>query len=101
MEEEAGGEEVLMAGAGAGSLTAWIILLFSAIGPGAIADVMQARAQEKNLLTVYFKVKASEANVILSAEPLWAGEIAAPAPALARAPPSPRATTASTLLLLL
>mmetsp|Transcript_4452 Transcript_4452/g.16250 ORF Transcript_4452/g.16250 Transcript_4452/m.16250 type:complete len:344 (+) Transcript_4452:816-1847(+) len=49
---------------GAGSLTAWIILLFSAVGPGAIADVMQARAQEK--------VKASQANVILSAEPLWA-----------------------------
>ncbi|EKX34567.1 hypothetical protein GUITHDRAFT_80436 [Guillardia theta CCMP2712] len=37
----------LWPGAGAGSLTAWIILLFSAVGPGAIADVMQARAQEK------------------------------------------------------
>jgi len=50
--------------AGAASVTAWMIIAYSAIGPGAVADVMQAQAQEK--------VKASQANVILSAEPLMA-----------------------------
>ena len=49
---------------GAASIISWAIIAYSAIGPGAVADVMQSRAQEK--------VKASQANVILSAEPLMA-----------------------------
>lgn len=47
-----------------GSFVGLAVLAFSAIGPGAIADVMQSQAQQK--------VSASEANVILSSEPLWA-----------------------------
>lgn len=49
---------------GATSIAAWAILAYSAVGPGAVADVMQNQAQEK--------VKASQANVILSSEPLMA-----------------------------
>ena len=49
---------------GAASIISWAIIAYSAIGPGAVADVMQSRAQER--------VKASQANVILSAEPLMA-----------------------------
>lgn len=42
---------------------AWAVLLYSAIVPGALADVLQARGQAK--------VGASEAQVLLGAEPLW------------------------------
>jgi len=58
------GGSVVALWAGAASVAAWLIIAYSAIGPGAVADVMQAQAQEK--------VKASQANVILSAEPLFA-----------------------------
>lgn len=52
--------------AGFGSVMSIAVLIYSAIGPGAVADVMQSVAQTK--------VSASEANVILSSEPLWACE---------------------------
>jgi drug/metabolite transporter (DMT)-like permease len=42
---------------------AWALLLYSAIVPGAVADVLQARGQAK--------VEAAEAQVLLGAEPLW------------------------------
>lgn len=43
--------------------TAGLILLFSALGPGTIADVLQQQGQRQ--------VTASEANVILSMEPVF------------------------------
>lgn len=45
------------------SLLAWAVLLYSAVVPGALADVLQARGQKL--------VTASEAQVILASEPLW------------------------------
>jgi drug/metabolite transporter (DMT)-like permease len=42
---------------------AWAALAYSALVPGALADVLQARAQTK--------VSAAEASVLLAAEPLW------------------------------
>jgi len=46
------------------SYIVWIALFFSAIGPGTIADIVQQKAQKV--------VSASEANVILSGEPVFA-----------------------------
>jgi len=45
------------------NMTAWALLLYSAVGPGAIADVLQQQGQKE--------VSASEANVILSSEPVF------------------------------
>jgi drug/metabolite transporter (DMT)-like permease len=45
------------------SMLAWGVLAYSAIVPGALADVLQARGQAK--------VGAAEAQVLLGAEPLW------------------------------
>ena len=45
------------------SLLAWTVLGYSAIVPGALADVLQARGQAR--------VGAAEAQVLLGAEPLW------------------------------
>jgi drug/metabolite transporter (DMT)-like permease len=42
---------------------AWLVLAYSALVPGALADVLQARGQKK--------VSAAEAQVLLGAEPLW------------------------------
>eukprot|EP00566_Odontella_aurita_P000573 CAMPEP_0113535102 /NCGR_PEP_ID=MMETSP0015_2-20120614/5518_1 /TAXON_ID=2838 /ORGANISM="Odontella" /LENGTH=373 /DNA_ID=CAMNT_0000434317 /DNA_START=210 /DNA_END=1328 /DNA_ORIENTATION=- /assembly_acc=CAM_ASM_000160 len=42
---------------------AWALLAFSAVGPGALADVMQQQGQKE--------VSASEANVILCGEPVF------------------------------
>ena len=42
----------------------WIALFFSAIGPGTIADVLQQKGQKS--------VTPSEANILLSAEPVFA-----------------------------
>jgi len=42
---------------------AWAVLAYSALVPGALADVLQARGQTK--------VSAAEAQVLLGAEPLW------------------------------
>ena len=42
---------------------AWLLLLYSAVGPGAIADVLQNVGQTS--------VTAAEANVILCAEPVF------------------------------
>ena len=41
----------------------WMLLLYSAVGPGAIADILQQLGQKE--------VSASEANVILSSEPIF------------------------------
>jgi drug/metabolite transporter (DMT)-like permease len=46
------------------NLTAWALLLYSALGPGTVADVLQQQGQKE--------VSASEANVILSLEPVFA-----------------------------
>ena len=48
---------------GAASGAAWAALAYSALVPGALADVLQARGQAK--------VSAAEASVLLAAEPLW------------------------------
>lgn len=45
------------------NLTAWVALFYSALGPGAIADVLQQQSQKH--------VSASEANIILSMEPVF------------------------------
>ena len=50
------------------SLVAWACLAFSAVGPGAVGDVLQSQAQDK--------VDASQANVLLSSEPLFAALLA-------------------------
>jgi drug/metabolite transporter (DMT)-like permease len=49
---------------GWGNLTAWALLLYSALGPGTVADVLQQQGQKE--------VSASETNVILSLEPVFA-----------------------------
>ncbi len=46
------------------SYVVWVALLFSAIGPGMIADVLQQKGQKD--------VSPSEANILLSAEPVFA-----------------------------
>ena len=46
------------------SYVVWVALFFSAIGPGTIADILQQKGQSV--------VSASEANVILSSEPVFA-----------------------------
>ena len=46
----------------------WILLVYSAIGPGALADVWQQKGQEQ--------VSASEANVILCSEPIFTAVLA-------------------------
>ena len=43
----------------------WIALLYSAVGPGTIADVLQQKGQTSG-------VSPSEANILLSAEPVFA-----------------------------
>lgn len=45
------------------NLGVWMLLVYSAVGPGAIADVLQQIGQKE--------VSASEANVILSSEPIF------------------------------
>ena len=54
---------------GIASGAAWAALLYSGVVPGAVADVLQARGQAK--------VRASEAQVLLSAEPLWTAVLGA------------------------
>ena len=44
-------------------ILAWIALLYSALGPGTMADVLQQVGQKD--------VSAAEANVILSMEPVF------------------------------
>jgi len=48
---------------GYGSVLAWVLIFYSALGPGAVADIIQQAGQAC--------VSASEANVILSMEPLF------------------------------
>uniref|UniRef100_A0A7S2H8G2 EamA domain-containing protein n=1 Tax=Helicotheca tamesis TaxID=374047 RepID=A0A7S2H8G2_9STRA len=50
------------------NITAWMILAYSAIGPGTIADIVQQQGQRF--------VSASEANVILSLEPVFTALLA-------------------------
>ena len=50
-------------GASATATACWAALLYSAVVPGALADVLQARGQRT--------VPAAEAQVLLAAEPLW------------------------------
>ena len=49
-------------------LRAWGLLLFSAVGSGALAGLLQQKGQAT--------LSASEANIILSSEPIWAGMLA-------------------------
>ena len=49
---------------GPGALAAWGALIYSAIGPGAVADVLQQQGQRT--------VPPSQANVLLSLEPVFA-----------------------------
>ena len=46
------------------NVTAWLLLTYSAIGPGTAADILQQRAQQH--------VSASESNIWLSLEPVFA-----------------------------
>uniref|UniRef100_A0A7S2V7U9 EamA domain-containing protein n=1 Tax=Entomoneis paludosa TaxID=265537 RepID=A0A7S2V7U9_9STRA len=48
---------------GYATLAAWLLLFYSALGPGAVADVIQQKAQAS--------IAAPEANVILAMEPLF------------------------------
>jgi drug/metabolite transporter (DMT)-like permease len=48
---------------GVANLSAWLVLLYSALIPGALADLLQARGQ--------VVVGSAEAQVLLGAEPLW------------------------------
>ena len=50
------------------NIAAWALLLYSAIGPGALADVLQQNGQKE--------VSASEANVILCSEPIFTAILA-------------------------
>ena len=59
----AGGGTWMQLWPGYTSALAWSVLLYSAVVPGAVADVLQARGQAK--------VDAAEAQVLLGAEPLW------------------------------
>jgi len=45
------------------NVAAWLILAYSAIGPGTVADIIQQQGQKE--------VSASEANIILSLEPVF------------------------------
>jgi drug/metabolite transporter (DMT)-like permease len=56
-------EAALQLWPGVASGAAWAALAYSALVPGALADVLQARAQAR--------VSAAEASVLLAAEPLW------------------------------
>ena len=49
-------------------LRAWGLLLFSAVGSGALAGLLQQKGQAT--------LSASETNIILSSEPIWAGMFA-------------------------
>jgi len=49
--------------AGYGNVVAWLLLFYSALGPGAIGDVLQQKAQAS--------IAAAEANVILATEPIF------------------------------
>lgn len=53
-----------MAVSSGGGWIVWLALFMSAVGPGTIADILQQKAQKV--------VSASEANVILSSEPVFA-----------------------------
>jgi len=53
---------------GYGEFKAWALLFFSAIGPGALADVLQQIGQKE--------VSASEANIILCCEPVFTAILA-------------------------
>lgn len=50
------------------NIFAWALLAYSAVGPGALADVLQQQGQKK--------VSASEANVILCSEPIFTALLA-------------------------
>merc|ERR1712107_863485 len=50
------------------SLQAWALILYSAIGPGCLADVLQQIGQRT--------VSAAQANVILCAEPIFTAVLA-------------------------
>lgn len=49
--------------AGYNNVVAWLLLFYSALGPGAVADVIQQKAQAS--------IAAAEANVILAMEPVF------------------------------
>lgn len=51
------------------SITVWLLLAYSAVVPGALADVFQARGQER--------VPAAEAQVILASEPIFSAGFSA------------------------
>ena len=55
------GEEILWRGWA--NLAQWMLLFYSALGPGTIADIVQQKGQSK--------VSASVANIILSMEPVF------------------------------
>ena len=66
-----GSIEAVVAGLWPGwaSPSAWALLMFSAVGPGAVADVLQAVGQRG--------VGAAEASILLCAEPLFTAATAA------------------------
>ena len=56
---------------GWGSPTPWLLVVYCAAIPGALADVLQQKAQAA--------IRASEASLLLASEPLWAAVLALPA----------------------
>ncbi|CAM9186898.1 unnamed protein product, partial [Phaeothamnion confervicola] len=54
---------------GAADPAAWVLLVYSAVGPGVLADLLQAAGQKT--------VRAATANILLAAEPVWAAALGA------------------------
>lgn len=50
------------------NLTGWLILFYSALGPGSVADILQQKAQAV--------VSAAESNVLISLEPVFTSMLA-------------------------
>ena len=55
---------------GAWTPRALLVVAYCALVPGALADVLQQRAQAA--------IHAAEASIVLSSEPIWAALLAAP-----------------------
>lgn len=58
------GGSLLQLWSGWQSLPVWILLVYAAVGPGAIADLLQQQGQKE--------VSASESNIILCTESIFA-----------------------------
>lgn len=65
-----GGLDVEALTRGWGALAPWLLVLYCAVVPGALADVLQQQAQ--------VAVRAAEASLLLASEPVWAALLGLP-----------------------